>query len=185
MHKSPLASYMQGPLPADAISIRVFCQHEFHSLIVLDAGAVLPTSSVSSRSSCQHQFNCLFVPEAGAKFPPVPSAADLMVSVDFIPFLCLMQVPYFPPVQSAADFPVSKCQDILCKATGLPDIHLDVREVKTWTMSAQVAERFQVMLHSLLAFSNLGASPLQANHGISLGEKQSVYAGSNALKVHG
>ena len=55
-----------------------------------------------------------------------------------------MQVPYFPPVQSAADFPISKCQDILRKAIGLPDIHVDVREVKTWTMSAQVAERFQV-----------------------------------------
>ncbi len=55
-----------------------------------------------------------------------------------------MQVPYFPPVQSLADFPASKCRDILRKAAGLPNLEVDVRTVKTWNMSAQVAERFQV-----------------------------------------
>lgn len=54
-----------------------------------------------------------------------------------------MQVPYFPPVQSLADFPASKCRDILRKAAGLPNLEVDVRTVKTWNMSAQVAERFQ------------------------------------------
>ena len=56
-----------------------------------------------------------------------------------------MQVPYFPPVQSLADFPASKCRDILRKAAGLPNLEVDVRTVKTWNMSAQVAERFQVI----------------------------------------
>lgn len=55
-----------------------------------------------------------------------------------------MQVPYFPPVQSVADFPISKCQDILRKAAGLPDLQVDVKAVKTWNMSAQVAQSFQV-----------------------------------------
>ncbi|DBA95796.1 TPA: hypothetical protein ACH3X1_001346 [Trebouxia sp. C0004] len=53
------------------------------------------------------------------------------------------QVPYFPPVQSLADFPASTCRDILRKAAGLPNLELDVRTVKTWNMSAQVAQRFQ------------------------------------------
>ncbi|KAL0022125.1 hypothetical protein WJX79_004536 [Trebouxia sp. C0005] len=53
------------------------------------------------------------------------------------------QVPYFPPVQSLADFPASKCRDILRKAAGLPNLEVDVRTVKTWNMSAQVAQRFQ------------------------------------------
>ena len=54
-------------------------------------------------------------------------------------------MPYFPPVQSLANFPASKCRDILRKAAGLPNLEVDVRTVKTWNMSAQVAERFQVM----------------------------------------
>ena len=57
---------------------------------------------------------------------------------------CVLQVPYFPPVQSVADFPVSKCVDILRKAAGLPRMQVDIKTVNTWSMSAQVADRFQV-----------------------------------------
>lgn len=64
--------------------------------------------------------------------------------------LC-MQVPYFPPVQSVADFPASKCKDLLLKAAGMPGMDLDIKAVKTWNMSAQVAERFQVQLDFLIS----------------------------------
>lgn len=53
-------------------------------------------------------------------------------------------MPYFPPIQSVADFPVSKCIDILRKAAGLPRMQVDIKTVETWSMSAQVAAKFQV-----------------------------------------
>ena len=45
-----------------------------------------------------------------------------------------------------ADFPTDTCKGLLRKATGVPDLDLDIRAVKTWNMSAQVAESFQVCL---------------------------------------
>ena len=47
-------------------------------------------------------------------------------------------------MQSVADFPLSKCKDLLRMAAGIPDLNLDIRAVKTWSMSAQVADSFQV-----------------------------------------
>ena len=71
--------------------------------------------------------------------------------------LFCLQVPFFPPVQSVADFPASKCRDLLRKAAGVPDLDLDIRAVKTWNMSAQVAESFQVRQGQLaVALLNLG-----------------------------
>ena len=56
----------------------------------------------------------------------------------------ILQVPYFPPVQSIADFSPVKCVDILRKAAGLPSMQVDIKTVRTWSMSAQVADNFQV-----------------------------------------
>ena len=53
-------------------------------------------------------------------------------------------MPYFPPVQSINDFTPDKCLDILHRALGTVNLQIDVKAVKTWTMSAQVAEHFQV-----------------------------------------
>ncbi len=55
-------------------------------------------------------------------------------------------MPYFPPVQSINDFSTAKCLDILHRALGTVNIQIDVNAVKTWTMSAQVAEHFQVCI---------------------------------------
>ena len=57
-----------------------------------------------------------------------------------------LQVPYFPPVQSINDFSPAKCLDILHRALGTVNVQIDVKAVKTWTMSAQVAEQFQVRI---------------------------------------
>ena len=51
------------------------------------------------------------------------------------------QVPYFPPLQSAADFPEHVCAALVRAAAGVPDLDVGVGQVKTWAMSAQVAER--------------------------------------------
>ena len=53
-------------------------------------------------------------------------------------------MPYFPPVQSINDFSPAKCLEILHRALGTANIQIEVKAVKTWTMSAQVAEHFQV-----------------------------------------
>ena len=55
-----------------------------------------------------------------------------------------VQVPYFPPSQSIADFSPEVCKALLLAAIGQPDVNIDVRSVRTWTMHAEVADRFQV-----------------------------------------
>jgi len=61
-------------------------------------------------------------------------------------FIC-MQVPYFPPLQTPKDFNEDVCLTIIRAAFGgRPDIDLDlddvqIRQIRPWTMSAQVASR--------------------------------------------
>eukprot|EP00879_Flechtneria_rotunda_P014527 GHRR01015181.1.p1 GENE.GHRR01015181.1~~GHRR01015181.1.p1 ORF type:complete len:482 (+),score=184.32 GHRR01015181.1:329-1774(+) len=69
-----------------------------------------------------------------------------------------MQVPYFPPLQSAHDFTPERCQQLIAAAAG-QSLHdrqqhlaavrgtsgpgaLQLHSVKTWVMSAEVAESF-------------------------------------------
>ncbi|CAL8460671.1 g201 [Coccomyxa elongata] len=54
------------------------------------------------------------------------------------------QVPFFPPTQSLADFPEDICERLLKSAIGVPDLDLEVRSVRRWTMRAEVAEQFKV-----------------------------------------
>lgn len=58
--------------------------------------------------------------------------------------LNLCQVPIFPPLQSAADFDEAACVALVRAALGDPAARVSIAGVRTWTMSAQVAERFQV-----------------------------------------
>ena len=57
------------------------------------------------------------------------------------------QVPIFPPLQSAADFDEAACVVLVRAASGDPMADVSIAGVRTWTMSAQVAERFQVRVH--------------------------------------
>ena len=52
----------------------------------------------------------------------------------------MAQVPYFPPMQSLADFSDAACARLLGAAAGAPLSDLHVRQVRPWTMHAQVAE---------------------------------------------
>lgn len=54
------------------------------------------------------------------------------------------QVPIFPPLQSAADFNTAACLALVRAAVGDPAADVSIAGVRTWTMSAQVADRFQV-----------------------------------------
>jgi hypothetical protein len=54
------------------------------------------------------------------------------------------QVPYFPPMQSLADFPNPVCQRLLRDAIGVPDVDVQILSVRTWTMHAEVAQKFKV-----------------------------------------
>lgn len=54
------------------------------------------------------------------------------------------QVPIFPPLQSAADFDAAACLALVRAAVGDPAADVSIAGVRTWTMSAQVADRFQV-----------------------------------------
>ena len=58
-----------------------------------------------------------------------------------------LQVPYFPPAQSLADFTPNVLKTLLVAATGQPGLSLDVKSVRTWSMHAEVADKFQVSSH--------------------------------------
>jgi len=53
-------------------------------------------------------------------------------------------VPIFPPLQSAEDFDEAACTGLIRAALGDPAADVAVVGSRTWTMSAQVADRFQV-----------------------------------------
>lgn len=52
------------------------------------------------------------------------------------------QVPYFPPLQCIDDYSPEVCRQLIATAAGLPDLQPRVETVRTWTMSAQVAQRW-------------------------------------------
>ena len=56
----------------------------------------------------------------------------------------MLQVPYFPPMQSLQEFTPQRCKQLMQIASGLETpLELTVKSVRTWAMSAQVAETFQ------------------------------------------
>ncbi len=69
--------------------------------------------------------------------------------------VCGAQVPYFPPTQSLADFSEEVCARLLAAAIGDGGeaVAIGIHSVRAWTMHAEVAERFQVLLATLLLFS--------------------------------
>ena len=60
----------------------------------------------------------------------------------------VLQVPIFPPLQTQEDMTEAVCIRLLRAALGAAAAHvcLDIRTVRTWTMNALVAERFQARL---------------------------------------
>ena len=55
-----------------------------------------------------------------------------------------LQVPYFPPAQCLADFTPDVLKTLLLAAIGQPEISVDVKSIRTWSMHAEVADKFQV-----------------------------------------
>lgn len=51
--------------------------------------------------------------------------------------------PYDPDAESLPDFPAERCRAIVHRALGRDDVALEVKAVSTWTMTAQVAERYR------------------------------------------
>ncbi len=59
--------------------------------------------------------------------------------------LATRQVPYFPPLQSPADFDEVTCLKLIRAASGVPGLSdIQVKQVRPWTMSAQVAGRWEL-----------------------------------------
>ncbi len=50
---------------------------------------------------------------------------------------------YDPDVEEVADYTAERCRPIVVDAIGLADVPVEIRSVSTWTMTAQVAERFR------------------------------------------
>ena len=51
-------------------------------------------------------------------------------------------MPYFPPLQSVSDFDRDACMRLIGAAAGLPDLHdVTIKQIRPWTMTAQVATR--------------------------------------------
>lgn len=51
--------------------------------------------------------------------------------------------PYDPDAETLADFGEARCRAIVWRALGRDDVPLEVKTVSTWTMTAQVAERYR------------------------------------------
>lgn len=56
----------------------------------------------------------------------------------------VFQIPYFPPAQQVTDFTTRRCERLIRAAIGDPEVPVEIRSVQGWTMTAQVAERYQV-----------------------------------------
>ena len=63
-----------------------------------------------------------------------------------------MQVPFYPPIQKLQDFTEARCESLIDIASGL-NSQVQVKTVRAWTMSAQVAQSFRV---GLAANSHIG-----------------------------
>jgi 2-polyprenyl-6-methoxyphenol hydroxylase-like FAD-dependent oxidoreductase len=55
----------------------------------------------------------------------------------------VFQIPYFPPFESLEDFPAAVCRRHILDAVGA-DVDIEIKSIQTWTMHAQVADRFRV-----------------------------------------
>ena len=70
-----------------------------------------------------------------------------------------VQVPFYPPVQQLEQFTDAFCKDLILKASGLDELHIVVKSVRSWTMSAQVAETFQVTVTPAVEASTPAMQP--------------------------
>ena len=59
-----------------------------------------------------------------------------------------MQIPFYPPVQQLTDFTEARCKSLIGIASGV-DPEMEVKTVRAWTMSAQVAKSFQVRIENV------------------------------------
>jgi 2,4-dichlorophenol 6-monooxygenase len=51
--------------------------------------------------------------------------------------------PFDPDRESLADYDEARCRELVCRALGSSDHPFAIRTVRTWTMTAQVAERYR------------------------------------------
>jgi 2-polyprenyl-6-methoxyphenol hydroxylase-like FAD-dependent oxidoreductase len=55
----------------------------------------------------------------------------------------VFQIPYFPPFESVADFPAAVCRRHIVDAIGDSTVRVDIKSIRTWTMTAQVATAYR------------------------------------------
>jgi 2-polyprenyl-6-methoxyphenol hydroxylase-like FAD-dependent oxidoreductase len=55
----------------------------------------------------------------------------------------VFQIPYFPPFESLDDFPAAVCRTHILDAVGDADVDIEIKSIQSWTMHAQVADRFR------------------------------------------
>ena len=80
----------------------------------------------------------------GCKTEETQSVNWLLHGGEVLSLCGYVQVPYFPPAQSLADFTPNVLKTLLVAAMGQPGISVNVKSVRTWSMHAEVADKFQV-----------------------------------------
>jgi 2-polyprenyl-6-methoxyphenol hydroxylase-like FAD-dependent oxidoreductase len=55
----------------------------------------------------------------------------------------VFQIPYFPPFEKLDDFPAAVCRSHILDAIGDPAVDVEIKSIQSWTMQAQVANRYQ------------------------------------------
>ena len=71
-----------------------------------------------------------------------PGASGTFVAHDIDSTWVFMK-PWDPDTESAADYSPAVCADIVGRAIGTDDFPFTIRTVRTWTMTAQIAERYR------------------------------------------
>ncbi|XP_020091632.1 uncharacterized protein LOC109712456 isoform X3 [Ananas comosus] len=71
-----------------------------------------------------------------------PEAIGVLVAHDLKQGEFVLQIPYYPPQQNFEDFSSKVCEQIIFKLVGWEPADVQVVDIKSWVMHAEVAEKY-------------------------------------------
>uniref|UniRef100_A0A0D9X1X9 FAD-binding domain-containing protein n=1 Tax=Leersia perrieri TaxID=77586 RepID=A0A0D9X1X9_9ORYZ len=71
-----------------------------------------------------------------------PNAIGVLVAHDLEHGEFVLQIPFYPPQQMFEDFSTKVCEEIIVKLVGWEPTDVQVLDIKSWVMHAEVAEKY-------------------------------------------
>lgn len=129
------------------------------------------------QANMQHLINIHFTTskETSSRLPPAmlysvfnPKVVGMMVCHS--PGEYVLQVPYFPPYQTVEeDFSTDKVLEIVSAAIGFPDLSINVKSVRSWTMAAMIAADYNPRAGAFLVGDAAHVFPPAGGFGMNTG----------------